>query len=76
VRQSGCLIAGLLWSALFLFTLLGNAVGDAAPIDCTGQLNCDPYPARWTDYLLPAELVLLVLMAGFFYRRGKKDGEF
>jgi len=64
------------WAAIFGITNFAFALGDPAPVDCTGIANCDPYPTRWTDYLLIIEVVILVVAGWVFYRLEMKDGEF
>ncbi len=75
-NRLGCLIVGLLWATLLFFTNLMLALGDPVPVDCTGLTNCVPYPTRWIDFLLTGEVLLLVAIGWFFYRREMKDGEF
>jgi hypothetical protein len=75
-RRVGCLLFGLVWSTIFLMTYVMFAIGDPAPIDCTGIYNCDPYPKRWTDHLLLIELGVLILGGVIFYRAEMKGDDF
>lgn len=67
-RRAGCLVFGLVWAGVFAMTVFGVAVGDPAPVDCTGVGNCDPYPKRWTDYLPLIEIGVLIVAGILFYR--------
>ena len=75
-RRIGCLAFGIVWAVIFALTNFMFALGDPAPIDCTGIPNCKPYPTRWTDSLLWIEIGVLIVGALIFYRAEKKDGEF
>ena len=72
---SGCLSFGLIWSVVFVVSFFAVSVGDPAPIDCGPIPDCDPYPPRWSDYLFPIELAILVVGGWFFYRSDMKDGD-
>jgi len=75
-RRIGCLAFGVVCAIIFGVTNFAFALGDPAPIDCTGIANCDPYPTRWADYLLWIEIVVFVVGASLFCRAEMKDGEF
>jgi hypothetical protein len=67
------LVFGLFWCALFLFTFLAGVMGDCADgpyDDC--QVRREAMMGRW----MLGELLLLVGVGWFFYRREMKDGEF
>ena len=62
----GCLVFGLCWAAIFIFTNIGLALGDPVDRTATNPLSV----AFWI------ELAVLVVGGWFFYRREMKDGEF
>jgi hypothetical protein len=75
-RRIGCLTFGIAWILVFGATFVAFVMGDPTPVDCAGVPNCDPYPKRWTDYLLLVEFGVLVVGAALFWRAGMKDSEF
>jgi hypothetical protein len=73
-RRAGCVIFGLCWVVLFMFTNLLFALGDCVRDPQTGQ--CEGQPAHLPGYILVGELLLLVVAGWLFYRREMKDDEF
>ena len=73
-RRLGCLVFGVTWSIIFFGTLFVSALGHSEPIDCTGISDCEPFPSRWTDYLIWIEFGTLFFV-GFLYWRAEKGDD-
>ena len=64
MRRLGCLLFGVCWAALFIFTNFGLAIGHPA--------DPDNNPLEW---LFWGEIVIFVIGAALFYRAEMKDSD-
>jgi len=65
-RRLGCLVFGVCWAAIFVFTNFGLAIGDPA----------DPTAINPLDVLFWLEIAVLVVVGWLFYRAEMRGGEF
>ena len=73
-HRIGCISFGVAWALLVILTVAFFALGDCERDPDTG--NCLNQPVHLERIVFGSELLLLVVVGWFFYRREMKDGEF
>lgn len=73
-RHRGCLVFGIFWALLLIFTNVAFALGDCERDPDTG--SCKSQSSLLRRSIIPAELLLLVVGGWIFYRRELRDGDY